>query len=280
MSSMAKVFVVLNLVLVLLAFGAAATLLGAQDNYKAKLEEANQKFKEFQDQQQAELQRKETELQSQLTRAAQMSTERNAAMAERDQLRTSVQEAKQLVDKHAATIQSLTEELKGLRATIDQLRGLVDAATKRADEDTSRANNLKAQLDAEVQNRVRLEAEVVRASEESKELSNKMAQVEKELRDCNFWLGEYKTRFGNITAGSMGAEGVVKSVGRTGLVAISVGSSAGVKMGDEYQISRGDRFVCTIRIIEVQPQLAVGRVVEGSQTDAFPPQANDRAWTR
>jgi uncharacterized coiled-coil DUF342 family protein len=279
MSSMAKVFVVLNLILVLLAFGAAATLLGAQDNYKAQLEEANQKFKEFQAAQSAELRRKETELESQGQRAIQMSTERNAAIAERDQLRTSVQEAKQLVDKHAATIESLTEELKGLRATIDQLRGLVDAATKRADEDTSRANNLKAQLDAEVQNRVRLEAEVVRASEESRELSTKLAQVEKELRDANFWLGEYRTRYGPIAPG-MGAEGVVKSVGKTGLVAISVGSSAGVKMGDEYQISRGDRFVCTIRIIEVQPQLSVGRVVEGTQTDAFPPQANDRAWTR
>jgi len=276
---MAKVFVVLNLILVLLAFGAAATLLGAQDNYKAQLEEANQKFKEFQAAQSAELRRKETELESQGQRAIQMSTERNAAIAERDQLRTSVQEAKQLVDKHAATIESLTEELKGLRATIDQLRGLVDAATKRADEDTSRANNLKAQLDAEVQNRVRLEAEVVRASEESRELSTKLAQVEKELRDANFWLGEYRTRYGPIAPG-MGAEGVVKSVGKTGLVAISVGSSAGVKMGDEYQISRGDRFVCTIRIIEVQPQLSVGRVVEGTQTDAFPPQANDRAWTR
>ena len=39
MSSMAKIFVVVNLLLIVAVFGSAATLLGAQDNYREELEE-------------------------------------------------------------------------------------------------------------------------------------------------------------------------------------------------------------------------------------------------
>jgi hypothetical protein len=37
MSSMAKIFVVVNLIIAIAAFGSAATLLGAQDDYKTEL---------------------------------------------------------------------------------------------------------------------------------------------------------------------------------------------------------------------------------------------------
>ena len=47
MSSMAKIFVVVNLVLGVVAFGSAATLLGAQDDYKSALTKANEEFEGF-----------------------------------------------------------------------------------------------------------------------------------------------------------------------------------------------------------------------------------------
>ena len=47
MSSMAKIFVVVNLVLGVAAFGAAATLLGAQNDYRAALEEQMQNYKDL-----------------------------------------------------------------------------------------------------------------------------------------------------------------------------------------------------------------------------------------
>jgi len=287
MSSMAKIFVVLNLVFVLALFGAAGTLLGAQDNYKSQLEAANTAFEKFKNEKAERITSLEKALGDQNSRAAQMATEHATAVDEANKWRTAAGDAKQLADKLGATVQAMAEELKGLRATIDANRAAVEAATKRADDDSRLAGDYKSRYDSEVTNRVRLEGDLVRASEERDALSVKLAESEKSLRDTKFWLDQARERLGgDFGPSSKGAEGVVKEVkpvqGQADdfLVAISVGSKDGVRIGDEYQVSRGNRFVCSIRLFQVEPALAVGRVVRDTMTNAGPPQAGDKAWVR
>ena len=73
-------------------------------------------------------------------------------------------------------------------------------------------------------------------------------------------------------------DGLALSVKGT-LVLVSVGRNDGVSIGDELHVSRGEKYVGTIRITKVEKDAAVGRTtdVKGS---AFPPRKNDRIYAR
>ncbi len=66
-------------------------------------------------------------------------------------------------------------------------------------------------------------------------------------------------------------------VGR--FVAISVGSRAGVRVGDGYHISRGDDYVGWIKIIRVSEESAYGLLDQRWQSVRLWPKPGDRVWT-
>jgi hypothetical protein len=71
------------------------------------------------------------------------------------------------------------------------------------------------------------------------------------------------------------AVGVVTAVRRGGfLLAISVGSSDGVRVGDIYSISRGKYYVCQLVITTVDKNQSVGEV---DLVSGAPPQVGDKA---
>ena len=77
-------------------------------------------------------------------------------------------------------------------------------------------------------------------------------------------------------------DGLVLSIKKTRagmFVAISVGTRDGVRVADEYHLSRGGRYVGRIALIRVSTGSAYGRLDERWKGQAFPPQVNDKAWT-
>jgi hypothetical protein len=60
-------------------------------------------------------------------------------------------------------------------------------------------------------------------------------------------------------------------------VQISAGTKDGVRVGDEYSISRGSVFVGTIRIQSVEKDSATGLLDTQFQGDGAPPQRDDKA---
>ena len=64
------------------------------------------------------------------------------------------------------------------------------------------------------------------------------------------------------------------------VVVISVGSDDGVKVGDEYKLSRGKEFVGFVKIVRVQKDKAVGEFDTVNKGNGAPPVAQDRAYTR
>ncbi|MGQ0613824.1 MAG: hypothetical protein ACT4PV_08815 [Planctomycetaceae bacterium] len=279
MSTMAKVFVVVNLVLTLVVFGGAATMLGAQDNYKKALEQAKSDHDKYYADAEKEKVRLDGEVTTQTNLASRHLGAKTTAEAEVQAMRTLVQDTKLLLDKASSTNQSFAAELKELRTINDNYKTLVESTTKGTSEATQRMEDYKSKLEAEVQNRVRLQGDLDRTAEERAALAAELADTRKSLAEARSWLDEYRARFGDITGGSKGAKGVVRDV-KGDLVGISVGTNDGVRMGDEYHLSRGGSYVGRITIIQVSKDLAVGRFDSANAGSGAPPQVGDSTWSR
>ena len=63
------------------------------------------------------------------------------------------------------------------------------------------------------------------------------------------------------------------------LAEISIGKADGVREGMRFHLTRGDRFICDMVVLDVWPEKAVGwlDLVQDKQQDK--PQINDRAST-
>jgi hypothetical protein len=63
------------------------------------------------------------------------------------------------------------------------------------------------------------------------------------------------------------------------LAEISIGAAAGVRPNMTFHVTRGEQFVCDIRILEVQPDRAVGELTLLDATNRGTPRAGDSAAT-
>jgi len=275
MSTMAKVFVVVNLVLTLVVFGGAGALLGAQDDYKKALEETKKSYDDYKAKAEAEKRKAEKDLTDQSNLALEHQTAKNNAVADAQSLRTLLQEAKLLLDKASSTNQSYAAELKELRSINDNYKALVESTTKATTEATQRMEDFKSKLESEVQGRIDLQGQLTRTTEEREALAAELESLKKQHAEAKMWLDEYRARVGDITMGSKGARGVVREV-KGDLIAISVGTSDKVRIGDEYHLRRGGAYVGRIVIIQVAKDMAVGRF--DSPGSGAPPQVGDESY--
>ena len=62
------------------------------------------------------------------------------------------------------------------------------------------------------------------------------------------------------------------------LVGISIGSEHDVRVGDVYQLSRGNVYVGSITITKVAKKVSVGVFDEKYKGKGAPPKKGDRAW--
>ena len=119
MSSMAKIFVVVNLLLGVAAFGSAATLLGAQNDYRAALEIESQALKDLQ------LEKKQLEdthnadMRSQQQSASDAINLKNTAEQQNESLRTQLADAKNANDVLRRSLDTLTQQVQRLTDTIE-----------------------------------------------------------------------------------------------------------------------------------------------------------------
>jgi hypothetical protein len=107
-------------------------------------------------------------------------------------------------------------------------------------------------------------------------LAAEKGDVERKVRELEFWLQKYRDKYPPIEGESQGAPGVVMAV-RGPLVSISVGSADKVRVGDYYNLSRGSAYVGRIKIRSVDKNLSVGEFDESNPGSGAPPQPGDKA---
>jgi hypothetical protein len=275
MSSMAKIFVVVNLVFGILAFGAAATLLGASDDYKREYEKEVAAHKATKQNAATEITRLELTTSQQQMKAV----EQNSRA---DGLQNQVEEKQTALTNAEATNQALRSSNESFSRNLGELKDLVAAQQAFLDKlsgetKTATEQNLatRTQWEKEVANRVGLEQQVSELSEQMATLSASKGDIERALKQAEFYLGIYKRKYGPITPPE-GAPGVVNGV-RGNLVGISVGSADKVKLGDLYSLSRGGLYVGRIIITSVDKNQSVGDFDDKFPGSGAPPQVGDKA---
>ncbi|MHC4548999.1 MAG: hypothetical protein ACYTEZ_09485 [Planctomycetota bacterium] len=277
MSSMAKIFVVINLVLAVVAFGSAATLLGAQDDYKSALEDTREQFDDIKKTTDQKIDNLEAQIAQQTTKASTEAGRAKSLEAERNDLNKRLSESQNVAATLRTTLEALTREVQAANKINQENKNWLDKWSGDVQTATQEMINSKKALEEEVGNRLRLEEEVGRQNETIQDLSATKGDLEKQVRELNFWLAEYRKRFGDITPGSRGSEGRVNSV-RDTLVVISVGSEDGVRVGDVYHLRRGGTYVGQIQISKVEKNLAVGEFDDKFAGAGAPPQRGDVAY--
>ncbi|MGH7162968.1 MAG: hypothetical protein ACREID_05750 [Planctomycetota bacterium] len=278
MSNMAKIFVVANLVLALAIFGAAAAFLGAQDDYKAALVDTTKKADETVKSLNAQIAGHIKEIDEQKRAASLAVAAKTQAESESETLRTQLADAKAANDKLTVTGEGHAQNLAAMTKILEEDRAARATLQKSAEDATQNSLSFQKKWEEEVANRAQMESQIANLTEQVQSLSAEKGDLEKSLRDAQFLLDSYKEKFGPIGP-QQGADGVVLAV-KENLVTISVGANDKVRVGDEYHIRRGERYVGRITIRQVMKNMAVGNFDGEFKTDAAPPQMNDVAYTR
>jgi hypothetical protein len=276
MSSMAKIFVVVNLILGVMAFGSAATLLGTKEDYKTANKDMAAKFEVYKSDQEGKLKAANGRAQASATDATNSATLKATAEQKNEELTRRLAGAETANGMHRATIEKLTETERTLLEINKSYKSFLQSYAKDSSEATKDKLNYQTKWQNEVANRVNLEAEVKKCQAENSQLSAMNGDLAKQLKNCKFWLGKYRQQFGDITGGPTGANGVVKSV-KGNLVVLSVGSDDGVRNGDTYQIRRGSNHVGQVTVTRVYKDQSVGTFDTNFKGPAAPPQAGDAA---
>ncbi len=275
MSSMAKIFVVVNLAFSILAFGSAATLLGAQDDYRKGYEEQVQLRKALE----VSSQQKIDDLELQRTQQANKASEQ-LGLASQYQQQVEDLTARLAASESAnqtlrSSVDSFSKELASqnqLTAANQEFLNKLSGETKTS---TEGMLNAKAQLDKEIANRVGLEQQVAELNDQMTTVSAQKGDVERALREANFFLDKYRVKFGPLGP-TEGAPGQVMAV-KGPLVSISVGSADKVRPGDIYDLSRGSSYVGRVKITSVDKNLSVGMFDVNNPGSGAPPQPGDKA---
>lgn len=283
MSSVAKVFVVLNLILAVMTFGAAATLLGAQDNYKAALEKAGVDYTAYKTARDEEWSKNQEQIRTQTNIASAASARAQEAEAQAAALRADLTNGQRVNQNLISNNETLSNEVAAANKIITDNKDWMERTAAEAKKATDDATKARKSLEDEVNNRVQLEQQIANLNERVEQMAAERGDLEVKLREANFKLDQYAKRYGPISP-TVGARGNVLNV-RAGvdasgasLVQISVGTKDGVRPGDEYHISRGAQYVGMITITNVEKDSAVGTFNAQYPGPGAPPQKGDTAY--
>ena len=266
MSTLAKVFVVLNLLLAVAFLGAAAAFLGHSDNWKAKYDKLDLSSKDqikVLNDAAAGLKKNVTDLEANVataTTAQGIATKGESAIAESyAQLKLGYDSSNVSYQNASRALLIAQETIKNGRALVDQLQAERQALTDklRAAQDSDTASTTKAN---NAENALEL------ATNQLQDANTKLATAEGDLQRTRFRLEAIIRANPSIEAGTEQPwqQGkVLQADNEANIVVISLGSEDGVKAGFKYTVSRGSSFVAEIQITNVQTKSAAGKVLTG-----------------
>lgn len=270
MSNVAKFLIVMNLILAGVFVGFAASYLGQKDY--------------VQENQKTEI----TALKGQVEAARK---ENDAVNARNRELGSLLTENKTMVAALEATKALLTTENQTINANLTQLSESHGHAVKALELQNNTINAYESNIKALQEERTKLvesrnaeheartKAEAVQAQlgrqlddETSAHKASEAAlgEANAKIQTLSAELESWRARFPNVDAGTAQpaiAPGKVLAVdNEMRLVVLSLGQEDGVQVGYEYIISRGSKYIATIKITDVQAKKSTGMVVAGMQS--------------
>lgn len=284
MSTMSKVFVVLNLVLSLFLVGTNASILSKNDEYKRKYEDSEsgrKSDKEASDKKLSEAngdrERVVGENRSLTNQKTDLDSQLQAQKSISEQVRNDNNQLRNSVDAINAALKAVQGELGDLQTRNKALMDSNEGLKKET------ADSKKAQMDAE-EDRARVEGDLKRASDDVAEKERQLVAVTGERDNLKAQL-DALVKLGVDVPGLIGnnvalIEGKVSAVGpNSSFVVLSVGQNEGVKVGFAFHVYRGSDYIGRVVVDNVLPDSATARVT-WKNTKGLEFQAMDNATTR
>lgn len=266
MSTFAKVMVVVNFILAIAFLAAAGTLHGAAESWKGKHDALNTAKTN-------EISALEGQLKSKQNQVDQLLGETRSLEARA--------QAAEVVQKHQADSNAVLKgELDTKNAEISKLQSNLTDATNAVKEQTARNEQLMNQLAGETAAHKQTQEKLATAEEFGARETQRADNAEKSLASAEATnksltdrldsamtqIKVYETTRGALSVAAVTAavKGVVQAASASDDVYIvSVGSNEKVKVGYEFTVSRGDKYVSTIVIDSVFPNHAAGHTKPG-----------------
>jgi len=283
MSTMSKVFVVLNLVLALFLVGTNASILSHNDEYKNKFEaeasarkkdgEAAQAKIELVNGDKANVDKANRDLTNQ---KSDLDSQLQAMKATADQVRNDNNQLRNSIDSINAAVKSVQGELADVQGRNKSLMDSNEALKKET------ADAKKSQMDAE-DDRARIEGDLKRSSDDVAEKERQLKTLSDDRDNLKAQL-DALVKLGVDVPGLIGntvplIEAKVADVGPNGsFVVLSVGQNDGVKIGFAFDVFRGADYVGRVVVDTVLPDSSTARVTRRSKGQDF--RALDSATTR
>lgn len=285
MSSMAKIFVVVNLVIIVAVFGSAATLLGAQDDYRKALTETANKARDTHAKQKKMIDDARAQTASQRTKAINEMNRANDAEQRFEMAKANSDSANQINVSNGAALERLSGEYNSLRKLYEgqaEMIKTLQSSAKDADQNYTDKNSAWERAVKEAAARANRIAEL---DDSVRTLQAEHKAKMDELRQTKFWLEEMEKRHGSIRDNQIiDVEGRVlevrEAVGGVVIVIISIGREDKVTVGSEFKISRGRDFVGFAKITRVMKNSAVAEFDTRFAGKGAPVRSGDRAYSR
>jgi chromosome segregation ATPase len=274
MSTVAKIFVILNFILAAVLLGSAAAFLGHHDNWKVK----HDKVVVTKDAEIGNLTKLLNEekgnvkaLQANLNQAG---DERNLAREKADALQTAYEQIKKSYDELNASLANQSKSLQVAQGTIASGRTLVDQLQQERQTLIDNLTKAAEERAAAIKMQNQLELNLEQLTMQLQDTQAKLASSDGDLQRTRFRLESILRSNPGIDKGAEQPAQTAKVLAAdngANIVVISLGAEDGVKEGFRYTLSRGSQYVATIQITNVQAKQSAGKVMTGMSKSAVVP---------
>ena len=279
MSTVAKIFIVLNFVLAAVFLGSAAAFLGHADNWKVKhLKDTAALSAEIGTlkQQKAEVTADKDKLSGAVGQAV---VDRDLSRSQADVLKTAYDQIKKSYDELNGSLANESKALQIAQTTIANSRTLVDELQKERQTLIDGLAKATDEKNAAVKMQNQLALNLEQETMAKQDALAKLTDASTSLQRTTFELSSIKAANPGIGGSEQPWQTakVLAADNGANIVVVSLGAEDGVKEGFKYTLSRGNQYVATVQITNVQAKQAAGKVLTGMSKS--PVQAGDDAMT-
>jgi hypothetical protein len=264
MSTIGRIFTVLNVFLAAAFLGFAATNLGSHQSWKKKHDDLVTSSKSEIDGLTAQLADANAKLEASKSSLDTSDAKLNASTAEITRLEGELHAQTTAASANLAELRTLKDLLAGYNQKLDEMKTAGEAATRAA------ADAAEAQHKAEDDRDAALAAQ--KTAEQERDTANKnIADLERNLNDEKQAHQSTQTQLDSLVATTgvtlseltsqpdvKGAVVQVRTEPAPGLVSINKGSADGVKRGMTFEIWNGGTYKGTVRVDSVRDNMCTG----------------------
>jgi len=282
MSTISKVFTVLNLVFALFLVGANAAFLSKTEDFREKSEKLAADLAETRTTMQAEIDRSNGERANFDQQNKTLTNQKNDLESELQTAKSTVDQVRNENNQLRNAVDSINASLKEVKAELGDLQARNKSLMDQNEQHRATAAQAeKDKLDAQ-DDRARIEGDLKRANADVAEKERQLADLSKDRDNLRAQM-DALAKSGVDVAAIIGnnvppIEGKVSAVGR-GFVVLSVGENEGVKLGFPFDVYRGSDYIGRVVVDNVLPDSCTARI-QIRNRGGLEFQAMDNATTR